>query len=169
MKTHGTGQFTCNDFQSIGYNVIIEDGVKIFHPETIAIKDNVYIGHDTILHGYPDSVLFIDHDVWIGPQCYFHGAGGIYIQDNVGIGPGVRILTSYHDLNIDKSEPIRLHRLKFKAVVLESGCDIGISSTILPGVTVGCLSQVGAGAVVTKDVGYRHIVAGNPAELVRKL
>jgi acetyltransferase-like isoleucine patch superfamily enzyme len=59
--------------------------------------------------------------------------------------------------------------LKFEAVVLESGCDIGISSTILPNVIIGGLSQVGAGAVVTKDVGYRHVVVGNPAKFVRKL
>lgn len=46
-------------------------------------------------------------------------------------------------------------------------CFIGARSVILPGVTVGSGSIVGAGSVVTKDVAPRSAVAGNPARLLR--
>lgn len=46
---------------------------------------------------------------------------------------------------------------------------IGAGATILPGVTVGENSVVGAGSVVTHDVEPNTIVAGNPARLIRRL
>jgi acetyltransferase-like isoleucine patch superfamily enzyme len=70
---------------------------------------------------------------------------------------------------MDDERPI-LHRpLHFATVRLESGCDIGVGAILLPGVTVGRQAQVGAGAVVTRDVPPRSIVAGNPAKLLRPL
>ena len=51
-------------------------------------------------------------------------------------------------------------------VVLEAGCDVGVSAVILPGVTVGRNAQVGAGAVVTADVPACAIVAGVPARVI---
>jgi len=167
MKTHGSGAFKISDLLHIGDNVIIEDGVRIFHPEKIQIGDNVYIGHDTILHGYYNSNLIIESNTWIGPQCYFHSAGGLLIQKNVGIGPSVKILTSYHNIN-DNNQPIKLQSLIFKSIILSCGCDIGMSSVILPGVTIGKGVQVGAGSVVNKDVLDYLIVAGNPAKCIGK-
>lgn len=46
-------------------------------------------------------------------------------------------------------------------------CFIGACSMILPGVTVGSGAIVGAGAVVTRDVPPRAVVAGNPARILR--
>ena len=96
-----------------------------------------------------------------------HAAGGIDIGENVGIGPRAIILTSSHALPGEAEafdETPILHRpLCFAAVRLEPGCDIGVGAIILPGVTVGRLAQVGAGAVVTRDVPPRSVVAGNPA------
>ncbi|WP_301392729.1 DapH/DapD/GlmU-related protein, partial [uncultured Duncaniella sp.] len=46
---------------------------------------------------------------------------------------------------------------------------IGAGATILPGVTVGENSVVGAGSVVTHDVEPNTVVAGNPARLMRQL
>jgi acetyltransferase-like isoleucine patch superfamily enzyme len=47
-------------------------------------------------------------------------------------------------------------------------CFIGARSVILPGITIGDHSIVGAGSVVTKDVPPNCIVAGNPAKIVRE-
>ena len=57
--------------------------------------------------------------------------------------------------------------LAFAPVVLRDGCDIGVGAIILPGVTIGENAQVGAGAVVTRDVAPGVVVAGNPAREIR--
>ncbi|MBW6408572.1 acyltransferase [Clostridium weizhouense] len=73
----GKGIPNISKLKKCGENVIIEDGVRIFYPENIEIGDNVYIGHDTILKGYYNSSLIISNNVWIGQQCFIHGAGGL--------------------------------------------------------------------------------------------
>ncbi|KQS68839.1 DapH/DapD/GlmU-related protein [Modestobacter sp. Leaf380] len=52
--------------------------------------------------------------------------------------------------------------------VIGQNCFVGARSMILPGVTVGDESIVAAGAIVTKDVPPRTIVAGNPAKVIRR-
>lgn len=56
-----------------------------------------------------------------------------------------------------------------RPVVIEDEVWIGFNALVLPGVTVGTQSVIGAGAVVTKDVPPRSIVAGNPARVLRSL
>lgn len=166
-KSHGTGCFKLKDFKKIGKNVVFERGVLVFHPENIEIGDNVYIGHNTILKAYHRNKFIIGNNSWIGQGCYFHSAAGIRIGNAVGIGPMVKIISSYHkEEGLDK--PILFSPLEFKEVVLEDGCDIGIGSIILPGVRIGKGAIIGAGSVVTKDVSAYSIAAGVPAKLLRK-
>jgi acetyltransferase-like isoleucine patch superfamily enzyme len=165
-KTHGDGTFSSEQFRKMGHNVIFENGVMVFHPDTIEIGNNVYIGHQTILKGYFKGEFIIGDGTWIGQQCFFHSAGNIYIGKNVGIGPGVKIITSVHDEEgIDM--PILHSRLEFKEVIIEDDADIGTGSIILPGVTIGKGALVGAGAVVTSDVAPYDVVAGVPARKLR--
>jgi acetyltransferase-like isoleucine patch superfamily enzyme len=165
-KTHGSGQFEHSQFKHIGSGVVLEAGVLVFHPENIEIGNNVYVGHNTILKGYHAGRMVIGDGTWIGQQCFFHSAGGLLIGKNVGIGPGVRIITSYHaEEGIGK--PILHSRIEFAEVVIEDDCDIGLGATILPGVTVGKGTQVGAGSVVTKNIKPYAVVAGVPAKVLR--
>jgi len=167
IKTHGTGKFKRKDFKKIGKNVVIEPGVLIFHPKNIDIGDNVYIGHNTALKGYYKNKMIIGSGTWIGQQCFFHSAGGIEIGKNVGIGPGVKILTSYHgEGGLDK--PIMQAKLLFGKVSVGAGSDIGINAVILPGVAIGRGVQIGAGAVVAKNIPDYEIWAGVPAKKLRK-
>jgi maltose O-acetyltransferase len=46
---------------------------------------------------------------------------------------------------------------------------VGSGANVLPGITIGADSVVAAGAVVTKDVPPRVVVAGNPARVVKRL
>lgn len=165
-QSHGDGQFDRDDFKSLGANVIIEQGVLVFHPENITIGNNVYIGHNTILKGYYKNEMFIGDNTWIGQGCFFHSAGGILIGEAVGIGPMVKILTSSHSEG-ESSKPVMSGELEFKAVRIEDGCDIGIGSVILPGISVGEGSIIGASSVVTKDVPSYCVVAGVPAQILR--
>jgi acetyltransferase-like isoleucine patch superfamily enzyme len=166
-RSHGTGAFTPDQFARLGDNVVFEAGVLVFHPETIEIGANVYIGHQTILKGYHSSRMAIGDGTWIGSQCFFHSGGGLTIGADVGIGPGVRILTSSHQLD-DADGPILHAPVQFAPVVIEDGSDIGVGAILLPGTRVGRGAQVAAGAVVAEDVPEFTIVAGVPARVLRR-
>jgi acetyltransferase-like isoleucine patch superfamily enzyme len=111
--------------------------------------------------------MVIGEGTWIGQQCFIHSAGGLTIGSDVGIGPGVRILTSAHRLD-ELEKPILHATVDFKAVSIESGSDIGVGAIILPGVRIGAGAQVAAGAVVTEDVADLAVVAGVPARVIRR-
>jgi acetyltransferase-like isoleucine patch superfamily enzyme len=63
--------------------------------------------------------------------------------------------------------PIVQTDLDIRPVRIRTGADIGVGAVILPGVTIGEHSIVGAGAVVTQDVPPFAIVAGVPARVLR--
>lgn len=165
-QSHGNGRFELSQFKKIGKYVIFEDNVLVFHPENITIGNNVYIGHNTILKGYYKNEMIIGEGTWIGQNCYFHSAGGIFIGRAVGIGPDVKILTSNHVIS-DKSIPILHHPLEFNKVIIGDGSDLGVGSIILPGIHVGEGAVVGAGAVVTKDIPSYSTVIGVPAKVIK--
>jgi acetyltransferase-like isoleucine patch superfamily enzyme len=166
-RSYGSGAPKREDFASIGDNVIIEDGALVLEAQHISIGSNVYIGHYAILRGYDRNDMVIGDDTWIGQFCYVNSAGGVKIGSRVGIGPGVKIMSSKHGEE-GRDVPVLLCDLEFARVVVEDDCDIGMGAIILPGVTVGRGSQVGAGAVVTKDVPPYAVVAGVPARKIRE-
>jgi len=164
--SHGTGEFEPRQLARLGQGVVFEAGVLVFHPEQVEIGDDVYIGHYTILKGYHKNRLVIGSGTWIGQQCFFHSAGGLTIGCNVGIGPGVRIITSYHvEEGIDT--PILHSRIELAQVAIADDVDLGVGCVVLPGVTIGRGAQLGAGAVVTCDVPAYGVAAGVPARVLR--
>ena len=110
--------------------------------------------------------MSIGDNSWIGQNCYFHSAGGIEIGKNVGIGPNVKILTSFHEEEGIET-PILFSELEFKEVVIEDDADIGIGTIILPGVRVGKGVQIGAGSIITKDIPDFAVAFGSPTKVVR--
>ncbi len=146
---------------------MIEDGVRIFHPENIYIGDNVYIGHDTILKGYYKDILQIGSNSWIGQQCFIHGAGGVSIGELSGIGPSVRILASAHIDPNDANDAILFSPLESSPIKIEKNCNIGIGAVILGGVTVGAHSKIGANAVVNKPIPPYSVAVGVPAKVIK--
>lgn len=166
-RSHGSGAFVPEQLAALGPDCVFEVGVLVFHPENVALGRNVYVGHYSILKGYYKNRLEIGDETWIGQQCFFHAAGGLTIGRSVGIGPGVKILTSQH-AEAPRSQAIFDAPLELKPVRIEDGADIGVGAIILPGVTVGRGAQVGAGAVVTRDVPAYTVVAGSPARVIRE-
>ena len=168
-RTHGTGIFQARDLAACGPDCVFETGVLVFHPENVRLGRNVYVGHYSILKGYYKNSLEIGDETWIGQQCFFHAAGGLFIGAQVGIGPGVKILTSSHTLDgVDRQTPIYSAPVVLAPVRIERGADLGVGAIIMPGVTVGEGAQVGAGAVVTHDVPAYAVVAGSPARVLRE-
>lgn len=97
---------------------------------------------------------------------YFQAAADahIYIGHGTCIAANVGIITANHDLNdLSKAAP-------GKDVNIAENCWIGMNSVILPGVTLGPHTIVGAGSIVTKSFPEGNcIIAGNPAKIIRKL
>lgn len=81
---------------------------------------------------------------------------GIHVGEYSYIAFDAAILT--HDL----TRGVRLHTR------IGNNCFIGARSIVMPGITIGDGSIVGAGAVVTRDVPANTIVAGNPAKVIRE-
>ena len=100
-----------------------------------------------------------DHST-INQNCRLDNRGRLEIGNNVSISANVCILTADHDPQsatfAGRTRPVRIDDYVF----------VGTRAMILPGVTIGRGAVVGAGAVVTKDVGERVIVAGCPAKQI---
>ena len=151
--------------RNFGCQIQIGTGVGFKHLETFDIGNGVFIGAQAYIQGRFDGVTKIGNHVWIGPQSYFD-ARNLILEDYVGWGPGAKVLGSAHTgLPIDR--PIIETDLEIRPVRVEAWADIGTNAILLPGVTVGKGSIVGAGAVVTRDVPPFAIVAGVPAKFLR--
>ena len=87
----------------------------------------------------------------------------ISIGDNCTICPNVRLIA--HDASTKRF----LGYTKIGRIDIKENCFIGDSVIILPGVTIGPNSIVGAGSVVTKDVPPNSVAAGNPVRVISSL
>jgi maltose O-acetyltransferase len=90
----------------------------------------------------------------------------ITIGNDVQIGPNVQLLTPTHPIDPD------LRRNKLEAampIVIGDNVWLGGGVVVLPGVTIGENSVVGAGSVVTRDVAANSVAVGNPARVIRSI
>ena len=102
--------------------------------------------------------------VFINSCCLFMDRGGITIGDGTFIGPNVNLITTGHGL-----DPSDRRTTISRPIVLGRNVWIGAAAIVLPGVTIGDNSVIGAGAVVTRDVPAFAVAAGNPARVIRML
>jgi acetyltransferase-like isoleucine patch superfamily enzyme len=82
------------------------------------------------------------------------------------IGPHCMIMdTAFHELDPDR----RLESPEPRPIEIAENVWIGARVIVMPGVTIGAGSAVGAGSVVTHDVEPRTLVAGVPARFIRQI
>ncbi|HHP0494640.1 TPA: sugar O-acetyltransferase, partial [Vibrio harveyi] len=90
----------------------------------------------------------------------------IYIGDHVMIGPNVTIATAGHPIDPELRRDIAQFNIP---VHIGNNVWIGANSVVLPGVTIGENSVIGAGSVVTKDIPANVVAVGNPCRVLREI
>ena len=140
----------------------------------------LYIGrHGRISLGernifYPNCTIRIDQgwmetgkDVSFGPGCQiYEPRAGLRIGDDCLIAGGVMICGVSH--GTETGIPMRFQPAAAKAIVIEDDVWIGMGAVIMPGVTIGAHSIVGAGSIVTKDIPPNSVAHGVPCTVKRK-
>lgn len=118
------------------------------------------------------------HSNWGGKYCHFGrnvyanfnltcvDDTHIYVGDYTMIGPNVTIATAGHPILPELRERIYQYNVP---VHIGRNCWIGAGAIILPGVTIGDNTVVGAGSVVTKDIPSDVIAVGNPCRVLREI
>jgi acetyltransferase-like isoleucine patch superfamily enzyme len=119
----------------------IEDGKPTKYNWVVQHKDGLKLGYETD----------------VGTFTYINAKHGVVIEDLVQIGSHCSI---YSVSTIDNKEG---------KVTLKRNCKIGSHSVVMPGVTVGENSVVGACSFVNKDIPANVIAAGVPAKVIRVL
>jgi maltose O-acetyltransferase len=90
----------------------------------------------------------------------------VAIGADVQIGPSVQLLTALHPLDpVDRQRGTETA----KPVTIGDGAWLAASVIVLPGVTIGADTVVGAGSVVTHDLPAGHLCFGNPCRVIRPI
>ncbi|MDX9856234.1 MAG: DapH/DapD/GlmU-related protein [candidate division Zixibacteria bacterium] len=149
----------------IGAHVIIYRGCTIGEKVLIAdlstVRENVSVGDYTIVgRGVAiENYCTIGRYVKLETNVYLTAYSEV--EDRCFLAPCV---ATSNDNYIGRTEERFKH---FKGVIMRRGARIGVNATILPGITIGADALVAAGALVTKDVPEKKIVAGVPAKVFR--
>jgi len=140
-------------------DVKLGQDVRIFDPSLVNIF-GCTIGDKTFIGPFTE----ITRGVAVGCRCVIESHSflctGVTLEDDVFIGHAAVFVNDLYP---------RTHRhVVYPATRVRLGASIGSNATIIGGVTVGQYAVVGAGAVVTKDVPDFAIVAGNPAQVLKR-
>jgi acetyltransferase-like isoleucine patch superfamily enzyme len=131
-------------------------GHSVLVRETNSIGDDVSIGSHSI----------VEHHAAIGHRVRLHS--GVFVpeysvlEDDSWIGPHAVLTNTRHPRCVNMPRCL-------EPVTIKSGAKIGANATLLPGVVIGEMALVAAGAVVTKNVPPRMVVAGNPAAIISSI
>ncbi len=110
--------------------------------------------------------IFLGDNVYMNFNCIILDVAPVTLGSNVFLGPNVQIYTATHPLVAEE----RNKGLESgKAITVHDNVWIGGSAVLCPGVTIGEGCVIGAGAVVTKNIPARVVVAGNPARVIKHL
>ena len=121
---------------------------------------------------YIEPPFFCDYgyNITIGKNVYFNctilDCAPVTIGKRVKFGPGVSLLTASHP--IDPIERASLREYAYP-ILIEADVWIGGNVVVLPGVTIGSCSVIGAGSVVTKGIPANVIAVGNPCKPIKTI
>ena len=119
--------------------------------------------------------IFVGDKVIINMNCTFVDNNRIDIGNNVLIASNVQIYTATHSTQVrermvdDWKEGQEICRTYALPVRIEDGVWIGGGAIILPGVTIGRNSVIGAGSVVTRSIPANCVAVGNPCRVIKQI
>jgi len=150
-------------------------GPARFHPS--ALVESGHIGEGTLVWAYAHILpgarigrdcticdhTFIENDVIVGDRvtikCGVQLWDGLRVEDDVFIGPNATFTN-------DRFPRSKHHLAEYPRTVIKRGASIGANATLAPGIVIGEMAMVGAGAVVTHDAPPHSKLAGNPARII---
>ena len=153
-----------------GRNPLIHRTVVFFNPRNIVLGHNVRIDCFSMLSAGADGIQ-IGRNVHIAPSSLIFGGGGaVVLSDFSGLSARVSLFTATDDYSegylTNPTVPERYKKVKRGQVILERHALVGTGSTLLPGVTLGRGSTVGAMSLVHTDVGEFEVVFGVPFRVI---
>lgn len=155
------GQFCCiADDVKLGHGVAIYNFVNLYGCE---IGDGTKIG----------SFVEIQKGVRVGRNCKISShtfiCEGVTVEDEVFIGHGVNFINDKYPRATTRDGALQTEAdWKVEPTTVRRGASIGTGATILGGIVIAEDAIIGAGAVVTRDVPARAVVAGTPARVLGK-
>lgn len=108
-----------------------------------------------------NAQCLIENDVVIGDNVTIKSGvqiwDGIILEDDVFIGPNVTFTNDYRPRS-------KHYPNEFLKTIIKKGASLGANSTVIGGITIGEYAMVGAGSVVSKDIGIQELWYGNPGK-----
>ncbi len=166
-----------NSLKYIGKNSFIRYKMRLLKgAKYITVGNNSHFGVQAELTAWDafgddrfTPSIEIGDNVSIGSYCHITAINRIVIGNGVLTGRWVTITDNSHGDTDKKTLDVRPVKRPLKSkgpVIIEDNVWIGDKATILPGVTIGKGSVIGANAVVSKDVPPYSIAVGNPIRII---
>jgi acetyltransferase-like isoleucine patch superfamily enzyme len=152
-------------YRQIAPDVKLGKGVRIYGFTNLygcEIGDDVKIG----------TFVEIQKGARIGSRCKISShtfiCEGVILEDEVFVGHNVTFINDLYPRSTNDGGQLQTEAdWRCVATHVKRGASIGSGVPLLCGITVGSMSVIGAGSVVTRDVPAGAIVAGNPARVLR--
>jgi acetyltransferase-like isoleucine patch superfamily enzyme len=158
-------------FKSIGSNVQIAKNCNIVGLGNISIGNNVRIDAYCTIIAAGDGWLDLGSFIHIGGYCFLSAGEGIIMEDFSGLSQGVRIYSRTDDFTgsylTNPTVPKKYTGIAGGTVILKRHVIIGSGSVILPKVTIGEGSSVGALSLVTKSIDCWGVFFGCPVKRLK--
>lgn len=160
-------EFAAPEKISLGNRVVLNNGAvldagRAMASPAIVLEDGVFIGTGTLLAAEGQGAVTIRAGANFSSLCRVRACAPLEVGRNC-------LVAAYGELGESPpEEELRDQGINTRGTTVEDGCWLGVRMRVLPGVTVGHDTIVGAHAVVTRDLPPSVVAVGNPAAEIRK-